>query len=51
MKHLSRFNQKSNNLKEEAQKKLANKGKSNNDVLDFSEIDALRKTNPEKNVG
>ena len=30
--------------------KLADKGKSNNDVPNFSEIDALVKMNPEKNV-
>ena len=50
MNHIGRVNQKLNNLKEEAQKKLADKGKSNNDVPNFSEIDALVKMNPEKNV-
>ena len=30
--------------------KLADKGKSNNDVPNFSDIDALVKINPEKNV-
>ena len=50
IKHLGQVNKKLNNLKEEAQKEQADKGKSNNDVPNFSDIDALVKINPEKNV-
>ena len=50
MKHLGRVNQKLNNLKGEAQKELTDKEKSNNYAPDLSDIDALVKMNPEKNV-
>ena len=51
IKHLGRVNQKLNNLKEEAQKKLADEKKYNNNAPYFSDIYALVEMNPEKNFG
>ena len=51
MNHLGQVNQELNRLNSEAQGKVANEEKSNNDAPDLSDIYVLVNMNTEKNVG